>query len=204
MNSKIDLDFVSPTSVRARLHDLYLNGFESERIIFKPLKHSDTLSWENFYHNNPLLPFLNFKLDEAPFFMAKRWIDCQLDRYVRKRFGHLALLHKHTGTFIGQAGLILRDIEDKAQVEVAYSILPDKWGNGFATEASSRLIQFAFEHKITDRLISIIHVENIASQRVALKNKMRKEKRNQEANRQVYVFTLDYHNWKTCKINKEM
>jgi ribosomal-protein-alanine N-acetyltransferase len=50
------------------------------------------------------------------------------------------------------------------------------WGRGLATEAARATRDYAFGTLGFDRLISVIRPDNVASQRVAMKNGMRFER----------------------------
>ena len=50
--------------------------------------------------------------------------------------GLWATIHKESGRFIGRCGLLPWKIEGQDEVEIAYMIDKDYWGQGLATEAS--------------------------------------------------------------------
>ena len=50
--------------------------------------------------------------------------------------------------------------------------MPNYWGKGFASEASQQMKKFGFQNKVATQFISIIDLENYASQNVARKNNM--------------------------------
>lgn len=83
--------------------------------------------------------------------------------------GLWATIHKETGRFIGRCGLLPWTIDGQQEVEVAYTIARDYWGQGLATEAAQAILQYGFEKLNLSRLISVIEAENIASQKVAEK-----------------------------------
>lgn len=91
-------------------------------------------------------------------------------------FGLWATIHKETGKFIGRCGLLPWTIDGQNEVEVAYTIAQDYWGQGLGTEAARAILQYGFEKLNLSRLISLIDSENIASQKVAEKIGMRFEK----------------------------
>ena len=90
--------------------------------------------------------------------------------------GLWATIHKSTGKFIGRCGLLPWVIDDRSEVEVAYTIAREFWGQGLATEAARSILQYGFNELGYPRLISLIDPENIASQRVAEKIGMKFEK----------------------------
>ena len=87
-----------------------------------------------------------------------------------------------------------KKIEGKKEIEIGYHILPEYWGNGYATEAAHFFKQFAFKNELTDTLISIIHVDNVMSQNVAVKNGMIRTIRTQYTTRPVYIYRINKSN----------
>jgi RimJ/RimL family protein N-acetyltransferase len=68
---------------------------------------------------------------------------------------------------IGDCGIILQQVDDEPLYEIGYHVRRDFWGRGFATEAAIACRNWAFANLKTDRLISLIRPENLASIRVA-------------------------------------
>jgi RimJ/RimL family protein N-acetyltransferase len=91
--------------------------------------------------------------------------------------GLWATTHKETGKFIGRCGLLPWTIEGREEVEVAYTIARACWGQGLATEIARGLVRYGFETLGLSRLVSLIEIENIASQRVAEKVGMKLEQK---------------------------
>jgi RimJ/RimL family protein N-acetyltransferase len=91
--------------------------------------------------------------------------------------GLWATVHKETGKFIGRCGLLPWTIEGQREVEVAYTIAREFWGQGLGTEAAQGILKYGFEKLNLRRLICLIDPDNIASQRVAEKMGMSLEKR---------------------------
>ena len=83
--------------------------------------------------------------------------------------GLWATIHKETGKFIGRCGLLPWTIDGRDEVEVAYTIAEDFWGQGLATEAALAIRDHGFEKLNLSRLICLIDPQNIPSQRVAEK-----------------------------------
>jgi RimJ/RimL family protein N-acetyltransferase len=90
--------------------------------------------------------------------------------------GLWATIYKETGKFIGRCGLLPWTIDERQEVEVAYTIARNYWGQGLATEAAQAILNYGFEQLNLSRLVSLIDSENIASQKVAEKIGMTFEK----------------------------
>ena len=90
--------------------------------------------------------------------------------------GLWATIHKETGKFIGRCSLLPWTIEEQQEIEVAYTLAQDFWGQGLATEAAQGILQYGFEQLHLSRMICLIDPKNIPSQRVAEKMGMTLEK----------------------------
>jgi ribosomal-protein-alanine N-acetyltransferase len=90
--------------------------------------------------------------------------------------GLWATIHKETDQFIGRCGLLPWTIEGRAEVEVAYLLAKEYWGQGLATEAALAIADYGFEQLGLSRLICLIDPKNQASQKVAGRIGMRFEK----------------------------
>jgi RimJ/RimL family protein N-acetyltransferase len=77
---------------------------------------------------------------------------------------------------IGYCGFFLQDVDDVQEFEIGYRLHPSYWGRGIATEAARAVRDHAFNDLKLERVISLIHPENLASRRVAEKNGMVPEK----------------------------
>ena len=83
--------------------------------------------------------------------------------------GLWATIHKESGKFIGRCGLLPWTIEDQYDVEVAYTIAEEYWGQGLGSEAAQAILNYGFEKVNLSRLICLIDVDNNGSQKVAKK-----------------------------------
>jgi ribosomal-protein-alanine N-acetyltransferase len=61
------------------------------------------------------------------------------------------------------------DIEGREEIEVAYMLAKEYWGQGFATEAAQAILKYGFEEMDLPRLVCVINPANRASARVAEK-----------------------------------
>jgi ribosomal-protein-alanine N-acetyltransferase len=145
---------------------------ESERLLYRKLTLDDVTEWAEFFLDNPNLAYLGNAFPEDTMEASKTWIDRQLGRYEEMGVGHLAVIEKKSGALIGMCGLLSREIEGQNEYEVAYSIKPAYWRQGFGTEMARRMKYFGIENKLAPRFVSMIHPENIGSIKVAENNGM--------------------------------
>ena len=145
---------------------------ETKRLKLRRLTLDDIPTWTEFFINNDRLRFLGIDTTKDSKILATEWIQSQLKRYENQGLGFLALIEKETNSFVGLAGILPREINETTEFEIAYSLKPQFWKKGFATEVAIQLKEFGLNNKIAPRLISIIDKENIDSIKVANKNKM--------------------------------
>jgi len=87
--------------------------------------------------------------------------------YATYGYGRLACVWKATGEVIGFSGIkYVPEIEDN---ELGYRFLPEFWGRGLATEAGEASIDFARSKLRLERLVAMVHPDNVASARVVTK-----------------------------------
>jgi ribosomal-protein-alanine N-acetyltransferase len=104
-----------------------------------------------------------------------RWIERNGRRYQTDGFGLWGTVLKQTGELIGDCGLTRQDLNGTSEIEIGYHVRRDLWGQGLATEAARACQEYGFANLKTERLISLIRPENLASRRVAEKNGMKLE-----------------------------
>jgi len=145
---------------------------QSERLKYRKLTEEDIPSWIEFFIDNDRLQYLGMDLQKSKETLAEEWIKAQLNRYENQGLGHLAVELKDSGDFIGMGGILPRELNGNKEYEIAYSLKPNYWGNGYATEIARTMREFGSKKIDANRFISIIDVANIESANVAKKNGM--------------------------------
>lgn len=103
---------------------------------------------------------------------VQEWLNRQLSRYQKWRFGLWAAILKETGELIGQCGLTMQPWKDMEVLEIGYLFNRAYWHKGYATEAAEACKKYAFETLGADEVCSIIRNTNTPSQKVAARNGM--------------------------------
>ncbi len=168
-----------------------LTGQETERLKFRLLESKDFDSWLDLFKAKNIAKYLDLdpKLSESE--LCKIWFDKVFHRYENDLGGMNVLIDKKTNLIVGQCGLLVQTIENIERLEIGYSILPKFWNQGFASESAKKCKNYAFKNEFANSLISMIHVDNLSSEKVALKNEMTFEKKLDSFN----IFRIDRGDW---------
>ena len=148
-----------------------LAGQSSERLHYRAVHRKYHEEWLQFM-KDPRTNMHWYEPEDPPEVKVEKWFERQAERYQKGLGGMNALLTRDTDTFIGHAGLLVQEVNGVEELEVAYSLLPQAWGHGYATEAARFCRDHAFANNFADSLISIISVTNEPSKNVARRNGM--------------------------------
>jgi RimJ/RimL family protein N-acetyltransferase len=88
--------------------------------------------------------------------------------WARSGWGLWALEERESGRFVGLAGLFPL-ARQGPEIELAYHVLPSRWGRGYATEAGAALLEAAWRETDLDHVVAVAFEENTASTRVMKK-----------------------------------
>jgi RimJ/RimL family protein N-acetyltransferase len=141
---------------------------ETRRLVLRPFTESDLDDYTAMLQADRVRTALRLSNDVG------RWdawsqMAAWLGQWELRRTGQWALEEKATGAFVGRAGLHHPERPDWPGVEVGWVLHPDHWGRGYATEAATRAVKYAFDVLDLDALCSVILPENTRSIAVALR-----------------------------------
>ena len=78
--------------------------------------------------------------------------------------GWFAAFRHDDGRFVGNA--ILQPLDGTEEIEIGYHLVPEYWGNGYATEAATALLDYGFRDLELPRIAAVVLPENEPSRRV--------------------------------------
>lgn len=88
-----------------------------------------------------------------------------LGHWALRGYGMWAVEKRDTGEFVGRVGL--HNPEGWPDLELGWMLMPQHRHAGYATEAARAALEFAFAERKAERVISLIRVNNPASERLA-------------------------------------
>ncbi len=141
--------------------------FESKRLRFRDIKHTDVHDLYEIYSNGATLKYQVI----SPFKSEKemtRYVDVIHDGYQNRYFIRWALEEKESGKLIGLISLHHLELWNY-KAEVGYILNENFWNKGLTTEALEKLMEKAIKTWGLHRIEALIHPGNIPSLRVVEK-----------------------------------
>jgi RimJ/RimL family protein N-acetyltransferase len=139
---------------------------ETERLILRNIDpERDFDAWARTMGDARTVQFLDGKvLDRA---LAWRHMAAMIGHWSIRGYGFFSVESKASGEWLGRVGPWYP--EGWPEPEVGWTISPNHWGNGYATEAGRAAIEFAFTELGWQRVIHVILAGNDRSVAVAEK-----------------------------------
>jgi RimJ/RimL family protein N-acetyltransferase len=149
-------------------------GLETARLRLRRFAHDD-LATLRAYRNDPDIAryqsWSDFSEQEAQDFIAAQTV---LRPGVPGQWFQFAIMLKTTGALVGDCALKLDEHEPR-QAEIGFTLAREHQGQGYASEAVSRLLDYVFGVLGVHRVIAITDCENDASVALLERVGMRRE-----------------------------
>jgi RimJ/RimL family protein N-acetyltransferase len=135
---------------------------ETERLLLRPWRDADTDGFASLMGDAVHSRFVGGPLSREE---AWRKMCTYVGHWFLRGYGPFALEAKATGQFVGYCGPWAP--LGWPEPEISWGIVPSAARQGFATEAATRALTYAYETLKWPTAVSVIAVENSASIRVA-------------------------------------
>lgn len=140
---------------------------ETERLVLRGWRREDAAPFAAMMAQPEVARFLTADQRPQDFAAAWRTLSAFVGHWALRGYGLYVVEEKASGAFVGRVGLW--NPEGWAGLELGWGLDRRSWGKGYATEAARAAGHWAFETLKPERLISLIHVDNVASQNVAMR-----------------------------------
>ena len=113
-------------------------------------------------HANPQVARF-YAVDGRPWSMEKceNRLNSWMREYETLRLGKHRIVRKSDGALLGRAGFSIHSLTDEP--ELGYALLPQFWGQGYATEIAASLRDWIFRETEWNRFLGFAHEDNTAS-----------------------------------------
>jgi len=135
---------------------------ETERLILRPTRSEDFEGWAQLMGDEENSRYIGGPQVRS---VAWRGFLSMAGAWTIQGYGMFSVIEKATGRWLGRLGPWCP--EGWPGTEVAWGLLREAWGKGYATEGASAAIDWAFEHLGWTEVIHTIAPDNLASQQVA-------------------------------------
>ena len=118
------------------------------------------------------------------------------DAFAQRGWGTLAVILPAAGTCIGYCGV--RPLPCTPDVELAFALERSCWGQGYATEAATAVLDAAFVCLRFESIVGTVYPENVASQRVLAKLGLKFERKvfGYWPRDEAWLFRVTRNDWK--------
>jgi [ribosomal protein S5]-alanine N-acetyltransferase len=150
-----------------------MTRLETPRLLLRPMEYTDAPRIYNYMqdreiaYNTTLIPY------PYPAGAAEAWMQQTWEQASSGNSYTFAVVLKAEGCMIGSMGIGLNENHHRA--EIGYWMGKRYWGQGYASEACRRIIQYGFEPLGLNRIQAGYFTRNPASRRVMEKAGMRYE-----------------------------
>jgi ribosomal-protein-alanine N-acetyltransferase len=100
----------------------------------------------------------------------------KLEHWQRYGFGLWLLRDRSTGEMVGRGGLQYTFVAETHEIEGGWAIVPERWGQGLATELALASLEVAFGPLGLPQIVAFTLPHNVASRRVMEKSGFRYER----------------------------
>jgi ribosomal-protein-alanine N-acetyltransferase len=90
----------------------------------------------------------------------------ELEHWDCEGFGVWAWFDRENGAFVARAGLRRLEVDDREEIEIAYAVVAERWGEGLATEIARAIVRVGFDGLGLDDLVAFTLPDNLRSRRV--------------------------------------
>jgi len=146
--------------------EIEIPTIETPRLVLRALTETDVAPLHQMFQEPAVVRYIG---DRQVPILEDVWraVAGWLGHWAMRGYGQWAVDEKASGRIIGRMGIA--NPTGWPGPEVGYLLGKPFWGRGYATEGARAVLNWGFEHRDFDELISLIDPENRASVRVAQK-----------------------------------
>lgn len=145
------------------MHRFPMQDIETERLLLRRFKSRDLDDFALLNADPEVMRYIGGGRPQSKAQTQMR-LNAILDHWEQHGFGLWAAVDKPSRAMIGFCGI--QYLDSTSEIEIGYRLDKRFWGRGLATEAAGASLRYAFEQLGLDRIVAVVHPENVASQSV--------------------------------------
>lgn len=149
---------------------LPINSVETARLLLRVPELADAEALMGIFWDPEVVARKQVTLRESPggLDLALKNTHDMLRQWELRGYGHWSVIEKATGHLIGVVGFYHPEGHWPG-VDFGWVLHRSRWGHGFATEAATAALEWAWGHTQIDRIVSLIAPDDLRSIRIATK-----------------------------------
>ena len=167
---------------------MHIPTVKTGRLILRPFTEHDAEDLHRILAQEGVLRYFP-NTEPPPLDRVQKFIIAQLEHWDEHGFGWWAVEQKSGKEIIGWNGL--QSLTDTEEVEIGFLLSKPTWGQGFATEGAREGLKYGFETLGLERIVGIVHPENISSQGVLEKLGLTFKNEAEYFGMEVYRYVID-------------
>lgn len=145
--------------------------YSLEQFRMRAFTSEDAIPLHKILNDAEVTRYMPFDLP-LTFKSVQKFVDHHVQLWKKFGYGWWTLETLPEKEFIGWCGL--EYLPETDETEVGYLLRKESWGKGIATMAAKKSLEYAFSTTKLDRIVGLVHPENIGSIRVLEKIGMRR------------------------------
>jgi RimJ/RimL family protein N-acetyltransferase len=134
---------------------------ETERLILRPLCKNDIDAIYRMRSDADIMRYIREPQNRDE---SANWVELVSSRWAAEQIGFCAIIEKSSHEFAGWCGLW--QLKETGEIEIGYAVGKQFWGKGYASEAATEFLAYAFERLEVEKIVAVARPENAASRRV--------------------------------------
>lgn len=164
---------------------------ETERLILRKFEEADADAVFAMRSDPELMRYIREPSNDRE--ESVKWIGLTSSLLDTEEIGIFAVVEKATGEFAGWCGTW--KIPETGEIEVGYAIAKNSWGKGFATEAATATVEYAFSKLGLDRIVAVARPDNEASINVMKRLGMKYVRTGEFYARELVQYAIEKEEW---------
>ena len=140
-----------------------MQPFNSERLYYRPYRRNDAAAAFAFFGDPEVMKYSAFGVHRTIERTSEMLADL-IDENRRRGYGLWAVVERETEELIGMAGLTEMDLE--GELELAYRIRQDRWGQGYGSEAALAWVAQGFSKLQLPLIVAVVEPDHTVSKRI--------------------------------------